>query len=198
MLAPLLFVLAIAYPLVSHLGVVFDVPALPILWLGLVLAGGLLAGSRSPLVFALALLCLTAALFGSTQDTADWLPRVPPVAICFSLAWIFGRTLLPDHTPLISRIGERMRGRLPERVAQYGRRLTLVWTLFLGLLGLESLLLGLYASPFWWSLFTNLINYVLIALLFVLEYPIRRRVLRDLELTSFIDSLRGSLRFHSR
>jgi uncharacterized membrane protein len=186
-----------AYPLVSHLGAVYNAPAVPLLWLSLVLAGGLLAGSRSPLMLALAPLCLAAAILGPAHGHADWLSRLPPVAICLGLAWIFGRTLLPGRTPLISSIGERMRGALPERVARYGRRLTLVWTLFLGLLGLECLLLGLYASPFWWSLFANFINYLLIALLFVLEYPIRRRVLGDLEPTSFLDSLRGSLRVHS-
>lgn len=198
MMAPVLLFLAIAYPLVSHLGIVFGAPVVPLLWLGLVLSGGLLAGSRSPLVFALVLLCLTAMFLGHVYGSADWMLRIPPVMICFSLAWIFGRTLLPGRTPLISSIGERMRGKLPERVARYGHRLTVIWTLFLGLLGLECVLLGLYASPFWWSLFTNFINYALIALLFILEYPVRRWVLRDLEPTSFIDSLRGSLRLHSR
>ncbi|WP_373507472.1 hypothetical protein [Thiocapsa sp.] len=59
-------------------------------------------------------------------------------------------------------------------------------------------LLGLFASPSWWSLFTNSINYALIALFFVVEYPIRRLILRDLEHTPFIDSLRGSLRLDLR
>jgi uncharacterized membrane protein len=198
MLAPVLLFLAIAYPLVSHLGMAFGVPVVPLLWLSLVPLASLLAGPRSPWVLAFALLWLVAALLAHLSGNADLLLRLPPVMICFSLAGIFGRTLLPGRTPLISSMGERMRGKLPERVARYGQRLTLVWTLFLALLGLECVLLGLYASPFWWSLFTNVINYLLIALLFVLEYPIRRRVLRDLERTSFIASLRGSLRLHSR
>jgi uncharacterized membrane protein len=119
---------------------------------------------------------------------------VPPVIIAWGLGWVFGRTLLPGQVPLIARIGERMRGELPAPVARYGRGLTMVWTAFFVLMGLECLLLGLLATPFWWSLFANFINYGLIGLLFIVEYPIRRLVLRDLEHTSFIDSLRGSLR----
>jgi uncharacterized membrane protein len=119
---------------------------------------------------------------------------VPPVIIAFCLAWVFGRTLMPDRTAIINRIGARMRGELPAPVARYGYRLTVVWTLFFVLMGLECLLLGLFAPPLVWSLFANFINYLLIALLFVVEYPIRRLVLRDLEHTPFIDSLRGSLR----
>ncbi|WP_296807034.1 hypothetical protein [Thiocapsa sp.] len=186
--------LAIAYPFVSHFGATLGAPVVPLLWLCLMLWGSLPSRSRSPALLALALACPVAIVIGHLSGHADLLLRLPPVIICFAFAWIFGRTLRPGHTALISRIGERMRGELPEPVAHYGHRLTVVWTLFFVILGLECILLGLFASPFWWSLFTNYINYALIALLLVLEYPIRRRVLRDLEHTPFIASLRGSLR----
>jgi uncharacterized membrane protein len=120
------------------------------------------------------------------------------VIIASGLAWVFGRTLLPGRMPLISRIGERMRGELPPPVARYGRALTGVWTLFFVLMALECLLLGLLATPFWWSLFANFINYGMVALLLVIEYPIRRLLLRDLEHTSMFNSLRGSLRLDLR
>jgi uncharacterized membrane protein len=190
--------LAIAYPLVSHFGATLGAPVVPLLWLCLMLWGSVLSRSRSPVLLAVALACLAAAVIGHLSGYADLLLRIPPVIICFAFAWIFGRTLRPGRTALISRIGERMRGELPEPVARYGHRLTAVWTLFFLILGLECILLGLFASPFWWSLFTNYINYALIALLFVIEYPIRRRVLRDLEHTPFVDSLRGSLRLDLR
>ena len=192
--APVLTALAIAYPLVNHAGAMLGVPAAGLAWLALVLAAGFMLGSRSPVLFSLALLCFAAAVEGHLEHNADLLQRVPPVVIAFGLAWVFGRTLLPGRVALISRIGERMRGELPAPVARYGHRLTAVWTLFFVLMGLECLLLGLFAPPLWWSLFANFINYGLIALLFIVEYPIRRVVLRDLEHTSFIDSLRGSLR----
>jgi len=196
--ASVLTVMAISYPLVSHLGTLFSVPAAALLWLGLMLLGGWWTGSRSSILVSLAMLCLAAGIVGHASDSAELMLRVPPVIICFSLAWLFGRTLLPGHTALISRIGERMRGALPEPVARYGYRLTAVWTLFFTLMGVECILLGLFAPPFWWSVFTNLINYLMIALFFVMEYPIRLWVLRDLEHTPFIDSLRGSIRMGLR
>lgn len=192
--AVVLTALAIAYPLVNHAAATLDAPAAGLLWLTLVLAAGFWLGARSPVLLGLALCCLAATVIGQVAGTAEQLQRVPPVIIAFSLAWVFGRTLAPGEVPLISRIGARMRGELPATVACYGRRLTAVWTFFFVLMGLECLLLGLFASAFWWSLFANFLNYAFIALVFVIEYPIRRRVLRDLEHTSFLDSLRGSLR----
>ncbi|CRI65564.1 putative Ketosynthase [Thiocapsa sp. KS1] len=196
--ARVLTALAIAYPFVSHFGVTLGAPVVPLLWLCLMFWASLPGRPRSPVLLALALACPVAAVIAHLAGHADLALRLPPVIICFAFAWIFGRTLRPGHTALISQIGERMRGELPEPVARYGHRLTVVWTLFFVILGLECILLGLFASPFWWSLFTNYINYALIALLFVVEYPIRRRVLRDLEHTPFIDSLRGSLRLDLR
>lgn len=192
--APVLTALAVAYPLVNHAGAVLGAPAAGLAWLSLVLATGFLLGSRSPVLLSLALLCVGAAVVGQFAGSADLLQRVPPVIIAFALAWVFGRTLLPGQVPLISRIGERVRGELPPAVARYGHRLTVVWTVFLVLIGVECLVLGLLASPFWWSLFANFINYALIAVLLAAEYPVRLWVLRDLEHTSFADSLRGSLR----
>jgi uncharacterized membrane protein len=189
---PILTALAIAYPVVSHLGMAFDIPALGLFWLGLVLGFGFLLGTRSPVLLSLSLLCLGAALVGHLLGNAEALLRVPPVVIALSVAWVFGRTLLPGRTALISQIGERVRGELPAPVARYGHRLTWVWFVLMCLIAIECILLGLLAPPFWWSLFTNFINYALIALLFVVEYPIRRHILRDLEHSPFIESVRGS------
>lgn len=192
--SPVLTALAVAFPVVNHLGVTLGEPSVGILWLALVMIAGYLLGSRAPVLLALALLCVAAALIGRLQGNADLLLRVPPVVISFALAWVFGRTLLPGRTALIAQIGEQGRGDLPAPAARYGRRLTWVWTLFLALMGLECILLGLFAPPFWWSLFTNFINYLMIALLLVVEYPIRRLILRDLEHVPFLESMRRSVR----
>jgi uncharacterized membrane protein len=186
--------LAVSYPIVSHFASTLHLPALGLSWLCLALIVGFAFGTRSPVVLALGLLCLGGALLGHLSGSAELFLRMPPVIIFAGLTWLFGRSLLPGRTPLVVRVGERIRGELPEPVARYGRGLTAVWTLLFALMTLESVLLGLFASPFWWSLFTNFVNYGLIVLLFVAEYPIRRAVLGDLERTPFVDSLRGSLR----
>ena len=98
---------------------------------------------------------------------------LPPIAINLSLLIIFGRTLLPGHEPLISRLSRVLRGSLPDQLGVYTRRLTWLWTgVFAGLL-LESVLLTVYAPLEVWSLFTNILNYLLLAVLFLGEYVYR-------------------------
>jgi uncharacterized membrane protein len=183
--APVLTALAIAYPLVSHAASAFGMPALGLLWLGLLMLAGFFLGSRSPFMLSLGLLCLTAALIGHLSGHAELFLRLPPVIISAGLAWFFGRSLRPGRTPLAA-------------VARYGRRLTQVWTLFFVALTIECALLGLFASPSWWSLFTNFVNFTLVALLFVGEYPVRRLILGELEPTPFLDGLREAVRVHLR
>jgi uncharacterized membrane protein len=196
--APVLTALAIAYPLVSHAASAFGMPALGLLWLGLLMLAGFFLGNRSPFMLSLGLLCLTAALIGHLSGHAELFLRLPPVIISAGLAWFFGRSLRPGRTPLAALVGERVRGELPPPVARYGRRLTQVWTLFFVALTIECALLGLFASPSWWSLFTNFVNFTLVALLFVGEYPVRRLILGELEPTPFLDGLREAVRVHLR
>ena len=190
----MLTALAIGYPFVCHLGLSVDATIMPLLWLALLFGLGFVLNPRAPVFLLFALLTVAAAGWGFAAGRDEELLRVPPVLIALALGVVFARTLLPGRTPLIARIAERARGNLPGPVADYSRVLTWVWTWFFFAMALECMLLGLYAPPFLWSLTTNFINYVLIALLFVLEYPIRRRVLRDFEHASFVDSLRVTLR----
>lgn len=191
-------VLALCFPIVSHAASAAGVPLVGLLWLCALLLAGSVLGKRSPVMLALGLLCLGAALLGHFSGHAERLLRLPPVIIFLALAWFFGQSLRPGETPLISSIGERVRGTLPPPVARYGRRLTGIWAFFFVAMAVESALLGLYASPFWWSLFTNFINFALVALLFVGEYPVRRILLGDLEPTPFLVGLREAARAPSR
>jgi uncharacterized membrane protein len=184
---------ALAYPFVSHFGTTSAKPTLPLLWLAALFLMSYLANPRSLGWLALSAGTLGAVTFSLLYGYEATILRLPPILICGAFALLFGRTLLPGRRPLISHIGAQLRGQLPPAADRYGRLLTWIWTLFFIGMGLESLLLAIFASPYWWSLFTNFLNYGFIALLFVAEYPIRRIILRDMEHTSFIDSLRGSL-----
>ena len=196
--APVLTALAISYPLVSHVASTRGVPAAGLLWLCLLMLAGFVFGNRSPFVLALGALCLGAALVGHLSGHAELFLRLPPVIVFAGLTWLFGRSLKPGRTALATLVGERVRGELPAPVARYGRRLTQIWTLLFLALTIECALLGLFAPPFWWSLFTNFINFALMVLLFVGEYPVRRMVLGDLEETPFLDGLREAVRVHLR
>lgn len=122
---------------------------------------------------------------------AEWLLFVPPIVINLALAWVFGRTLVRDRVPLISRFALMELGTLNTEVASYTRRLTWLWTaLFVAAAGI-SLALALSGDRDAWSLFTNLINYLLVAALFLGEFVYRRRRFRNYRHQSPLQLLRN-------
>lgn len=142
---------------------------------------------RKRWLYGIAVAVVAAVALSGPANLNDLIIRTQPVAIAGMLAFLFGRTLMPGQVPLIVRIGEHFRGELPPSVAAYGVRLTVFWTLLFVFLALESALLGVFGTAFWWSLFTNLINYIIIVSVFVVEYAIRRRVLSDVDHEPFFN-----------
>lgn len=115
-----------------------------------------------------------AALACTALPQAEWLLYVPPVAINLVLCWLFGRTLVKGRVPLIARFAMMEQGTLAPELARYARRLTWVWTLLFAAAALTSILLALSGSRDAWSLFTNFLNYLAVALLFLGEFLYRR------------------------
>ncbi|MFV2004108.1 MAG: hypothetical protein ACC650_02835 [Gammaproteobacteria bacterium] len=185
-------VLTLSYPLLVHLAVWLEVPALQILAL-LVLTLGLLSpalqqGSR--LGWGLFLLILMLLGLISYMDISIYLLYLTPVVIPLLLCGIFLRSLLPGEVPLVSAIAEKVRGKLSTPLRNYTRAVTLMWTLFFAILALESALLPWLVSPTTWSLITNFINYILAALLFVLEFIYRKWHLKDYDHLGFVDYIK--------
>jgi uncharacterized membrane protein len=103
---------------------------------------------------------------------------------------LFGYTLLPGQRPLISRFAEILHGHVLDTLTlRYTRGVTLLWSSLFALMTLESLLLGLLAEPAIWSLFTHFINYLVLLLVFFLEYRLRLRHLPHLEHPGFFGFL---------
>jgi uncharacterized membrane protein len=130
---------------------------------------------RGPRSGALALV-LIAALFASALQwprLAHTVPLLAQLAVCLGLMWLFGRTLLPGHEPLVTRMSRMVHGPLPAAIVRYTRNVTRVWALFMGAMAAASLLLFLLAPSAVWSAFANLLFLPLIALLFLAEYGYR-------------------------
>ena len=117
-------------------------------------------------------------LFLELTDT-QWLLYVPPIAINLALGWLFGRTLARGRVPLITRFAMLERGTLSEELARYTRTLTWLWTLLFAGAALASLVLALSGNRDAWWLFTNLVNYLLVAALFLGEFVYRRLRFRN-------------------
>jgi len=192
-LAPL-----VAYPVAIHAAIINGHTLTALLML---LAAPVLLASRSRSAGMFAVL-ITAAfvilLAMAREDIDQQLLYLMPVLLNFTLAVIFGRTLLPGETPLITRFAILLSGRLEPRVVSYTRQVTRLWTLFFVLLALESLLLALFAPLEIWSLFVNVLNYLLAGLLFAGEYFFRIRHLDDVEHTGFFRFVRNLSRVTPR
>lgn len=164
----------LGYPLLCHAAVAFGEPR----WaaLGLVLLAWVTVRAwRGALasVFAVVVLLAVATAVIAVAPTA--IVYVPPIALNLALCALFARSLRSGSEPMITRFARLERaGDMPDELATYTRRLTQLWTVFFVLMAAISLSLALWASPAAWSLFTNLVNYALVLLMFVLEYAYRR------------------------
>lgn len=119
------------------------------------------------------------------------------LALMLALLTTFARTLLPGRKPLCVYFAEIInRGPLPAEHEHYARQLTKVWVAFFAAIALISSLLFFFASMTIWSLFVNFVTLPLVALMFIVEYLVRRRVLSDLPQGNVMDAVRA-YRSHS-
>jgi uncharacterized membrane protein len=179
--------LVLIYSLSIHFGVLSGHPLPALLVLGALISIPLLDRRRW---WLLPLVPLILYLAWSTHS-AGALLLLPPVLINLLLAVVFGSTLLPGATPLITQFSRIMKGTLDAKALRYTRRVTLAWVVFFTLMTLESVLLALYAPPWVWSLFTNFLNYLFLLLFFLAEYGLRVRLFPEQEHPGFIPFIRS-------
>jgi uncharacterized membrane protein len=168
------------YPLVAHLAVARNSAKLTVAAIALLALSALLRSLvQGRLAAWLAIPPVIAACWWLLRSSMHVLPLyLPPVLVPAFLAWVFGQTLLPGRTPLIEQFVHLLHApdTVPEDAALvYARRLTLAWTVLLIGLASTNLLLAVFAEPEQWSLFANLIAYVIVVAFFALEYAYRRR-----------------------
>jgi len=114
-----------------------------------------------------------------------YLMYVPPIFIPLSVLVLFARSLRKNQVPVVTRVALQIRGSLPPELETYTRMVTQGWVVLLIVMASSSLLLALYATPKFWSLMTNVVQYFLLAAVFLLEYLFRRVYFRHLEHESF-------------
>lgn len=101
------------------------------------------------------------------------MPGVPHALAYSALLAGFGVSLMPGHTPILTRIVSSFRGPLPPDLLVYTRRVTAAWCCFFAAQILLSLGLYLWAPLRVWSLFINVLNLPLVLLMFAAEYAYR-------------------------
>ena len=107
-----------------------------------------------------------------------------------SLLALFGRSLLPGRTDLVTGLALRVRGALSPDMRLYTRSVTKVWCSFFAgqLIGSAALLA--FAPREDWSMFVNVLDAPLALALFTGEYLVRRWRFRGMQHISPLETVR--------
>jgi uncharacterized membrane protein len=98
-----------------------------------------------------------------------------PVLISAFMLGLFALSL-KYGPPMVERLARLREPQLPANAVVYTRQVTVVWSVFFLCNGLLAAALTLWAPLSWWMLYTGLISYGLMGLLFAIEWLIRQRV----------------------
>ena len=188
-----MFWLALGYPLLAHLSVTLAdrrLQWLSLVWLlGISLSGALVQGRAWAWLAWMAAGALIWWLV--MQGHGLFALFVPPAAIPAALFLLFAGSLRAGQTPLVTRIATIMHdGPLPEDLVGYTRQVTALWATVCAALFLSAVLLALFASPRIWSLMTNVVHYLVLGAVFLLEYAWRRVRFRHHEHLGLVQFLR--------
>jgi uncharacterized membrane protein len=212
---PVTTVLSFAYPVLAHFAIARSSAGLTIAALTLLAAVALMPGLARGAVGAwLAVPVVGAAAWWlSSVEQPILALYLPPIVAPAFLAIVFGNTLRQGRTPLIAQLIRLLHapGDEPESaVWAYARRLTATWTALFVALATFNLLLAACVEPDGllrasgieprlavshevWSLFTNLLEYLLVAAFFAIEYAYRRQRFPRQPYRNMFDFLRRML-----
>lgn len=172
---PVLVLLSVAYPVLWYYGRGSGM----FVWLAAVMCAVWLLRAwwqKSGAQKAVAL--LLAAFFACTvifrrPDAMYWYP----VAVSLLMLALFGGSLLAKQT-LIERLARLQQPDLPPEGVRYTRRVTQIWCGFFVLNGLTAAALAVMGKHEWWALYTGVLSYILMGVLFAGEWLYRKKILR--------------------
>ena len=164
----------LAYPFAVYLGLEHLSPRLFALLLGALWLARMFSGKQTPLSRTLTtvalLFCLLLGLAGEPA-----LLRWYPVLISLALLGLFAGSLC-SGMPIIERLARLSEPELPPAAVRYTRQVTWVWVGYFIVNAAIASGLALWAPLSWWTLYTGLIAYLLMGLLFAGEWLVRQRI----------------------
>ena len=107
-----------------------------------------------------------------------------------SLLLLFGRSLQPGRTDLVTGLATRVRGSLTPEMLAYTRTVTKAWCVFFALQIVTSAVLLALAPHRVWSLFVNVLDGPSVVVMFTAEYAIRRWRFRNYSHISPMETFR--------
>jgi len=138
----------------------------------------LLSAKRAQQLAALQLpaIALVFALLGWVSNNGTWL-LILPSATQATFGFAFLRSL--SSTPLIEHFARMVKPELNAAQQAHCRSWTRVWGIYLLLLAAAGLALAYWATLTVWTFYVGILNYVLIGVLFIVEYIARKISFRD-------------------
>lgn len=174
LIAPLLVLIGLFYPFAVYYGLEYFSPRSFALLLGGL--WGLRAIFSAEKVAsrwqaaALFVFCLLLFVFDSPA-LLQWYP----VLVNLLLLTVFVMSLY-HGLPMIERFARLREPELPAHAVLYTRKVTQVWAGFFLFNAVLAAALTLWAPISWWMLYNGFIAYILIGLLFAIEWLVRQRV----------------------
>ena len=169
-----LLLLGLAYPFIIYLGIGHLSPRLFALLLGALWLARALSPRQTPLSRTLSIAALSFCLVLALADSSALLLGYP-VLINLALLALFAGSLC-SGMPVIERLARLQEPQLPPAAVRYTRKVTWVWVGFFSVNAAIATGLALWAPLTWWTLYTGLIAYLLMGLLFAGEWLVRQRV----------------------
>lgn len=122
----------------------------------------------------LPLATIVALSLAALLDRAGYVLAVPTVInAAFLLA--FGVTLRDGAMPMIERFARLQESELSPAQLAWCRLWTWIWCAFFVANGTTAAVLALAAPLDWWAVYTGLLSYALMGVLFTVEWAVRRR-----------------------
>ncbi|THB73912.1 MAG: hypothetical protein D6B28_03045 [Gammaproteobacteria bacterium] len=179
----LLTVSIFLYPLLVYFGLQhFDVRVVAVFIL-VILALRYVASNRSSDArhslpqFRLVLIFGILLVIGTLVTNSEYGIKLYPALVSAGMLVIFASSLYWPP-PIIERFARLMDKNFPDEAIPYTRKVTIAWCLFFIINGLIALWTTFFASQEMWVTYNGLISYILIGLMFAVEFVIRKIVMR--------------------
>ncbi len=175
MIFPLLL---LSYPIVLHFSIFFNHIDMAVVYLAFLLSLPVISSlirRESPSGAAVFAAGLSVVLLISLTGNEKTIIKLVPVTVNGAFFWLFASTLAAGRTPLVTRFASLMRPDMPSAVIIYTRHATIAWSFYFFLMLVISSLLAIYAPIQIWSFFSNILSYVFLTLMFIVEFIVRKR-----------------------
>lgn len=117
--------------------------------------------------------------------------KAMPIFIQLMLMYFFGRTLFKGKGPSFIESFVRLEfPEFPAYVSAYCTNLTILWTAFFAMNAVICLLLAIWGTTYWWTLYNGLIIYLMIGLLSIGEYIYRHYKFPEFVISDPISSVK--------